>query len=95
MRAPPTHLPLVETVGLALTVLAFVVPEARARWMLRVVELMYFYCVFWWFVDTHQRGLLTKSVPQIYQAVRRSPRRTRIQGAAFSIAGAVLIVMYL
>jgi len=80
--------------GLALTVLAFVVPEARTRWLIHVVEVLYFYSAFWGIVDMHQRGLLNKRPREIDQDVKRSPRRTRFESAAFSLAGAVLLLMY-
>ena len=90
----PRHWPWVDIVGLSLTVLLFTIPDARTRWLLNLVSVLYFYSAFWGLVETHQRGLLHKSVVQIYQTVRQSPKRTRFEHAAFMLAGAVLLLMY-
>ncbi len=91
----PRHLPWVEAVGLALSSLAFLVPDARTGPLVGLVAVLYFYCVFWTFVDAHQSGQLNKTIPQIYQEAKRSPRRTRLVSAAFAVAGGILIMKYL
>lgn len=91
----PRHLPLVETVGLALTVLALMLPEDRRGWLIALVGALYAYCTFWSLVDMQQQGLLSKRVQDIYADAKRTGRRTRFQGAAFSVLGCMLLVQHM